>query len=88
MSISASLADTSPAVQPRRGVTAIPAYVAGEAEAGGAVDTVKLSSNESALGASPKAIAAYAHAAARCRVITIPTVSRSAPRWRKNTGST
>ena len=48
-----------PRPQPRPGVLDIDAYVPGKSEAPGAARVFKLSSNESALGPSPKAIAAY-----------------------------
>ena len=44
---------------PRAGALRIAPYVAGPARAPGAAPVVKLSSNESALGASPAAVAAY-----------------------------
>jgi histidinol-phosphate aminotransferase len=47
------------APQPRPGILDISAYVPGESEAPGGVKPIKLSSNETPLGASPKAIAAY-----------------------------
>jgi len=49
--------------QPRPGVLAIEAYVPGKSTAPGIARPIKLSSNETPLGPSPKAIAAY-HAAA------------------------
>ncbi|MDP9138763.1 MAG: histidinol-phosphate transaminase [Pseudomonadota bacterium] len=49
--------------EPRAGVLSIAPYVPGKSTASGGARTYKLSSNESALGASPTAIAAY-HAAA------------------------
>src|SRR5438128_6230684 len=49
--------------QPRPGVLAIDPYVPGESQAPGAARVFKLSSNETPLGPSPRAIAAY-HAAA------------------------
>ncbi len=49
--------------QPRPGVLAIDPYVPGRSEAPGAAKVYKLSSNETPLGPSPKAIAAY-HAVA------------------------
>src|SRR5512140_209623 len=49
--------------QPRPGVLAIEAYVPGKSTAPGVARPIKLSSNETPLGPSPKAIAAY-HAAA------------------------
>src|SRR5262249_57134643 len=49
--------------QPRPGVLKIAAYVQGKSDAPGAERVFKLSSNETPLGASPKAIAAYRSAA-------------------------
>jgi histidinol-phosphate aminotransferase len=49
---------------PRPGVLAIEAYVPGESKVQGGVKPIKLSSNETPLGASPAAIAAYRAAAA------------------------
>jgi histidinol-phosphate aminotransferase len=48
---------------PKPTVLEIVPYVGGRAEAGGALNPIKLSSNESALGPSPHAIAAYQDAA-------------------------
>jgi histidinol-phosphate aminotransferase len=48
-----------PRPQPRAGVLAIEAYVPGKSEAPGVARVFKLSSNETPLGPSPKAIAAY-----------------------------
>jgi histidinol-phosphate aminotransferase len=45
--------------QPRPGILDISAYVPGGSEVPGAVKPIKLSSNESPLGPSPRAIAAY-----------------------------
>lgn len=45
--------------QPKPGVLEISAYVPGESEVPGGVKPIKLSSNETPLGASPKARAAY-----------------------------
>lgn len=45
--------------QPRPGVLDIKAYVPGKSDAPGAAKVFKLSSNETPLGASPKAVAAY-----------------------------
>jgi histidinol-phosphate aminotransferase len=53
-----------PRPQPRPGVLAIEAYVPGKSTAPGAARVFKLSSNETPLGASPKAVAAYQAAAA------------------------
>jgi len=49
--------------QPRPGVLDIAAYVPGKSSAPGVAKVFKLSSNESPLGPSPKAIAAYRHCA-------------------------
>jgi histidinol-phosphate aminotransferase len=49
--------------QPRPGILSIKAYVGGESKLAGVERVIKLSSNESALGPSPKAVAAY-HAVA------------------------
>src|ERR1700722_14332895 len=49
--------------QPRPGVLEIEAYVPGKSKAPGAAKVFKLSSNETPLGPSPKAIAAYRAAA-------------------------
>ncbi len=46
--------------QPRPGILKSPAYVGGASKAPTAARTIKLSSNECALGASPKGMAAYA----------------------------
>ena len=45
--------------QPRKGVLEIDAYVPGKSSAPGVAKIFKLSSNETPLGPSPKAIAAY-----------------------------
>ena len=45
--------------QPRPGVLDIEAYVPGKSTAPGVAKVFKLSSNETPLGPSPKAIAAY-----------------------------
>jgi histidinol-phosphate aminotransferase len=45
--------------RPRPGILEISPYVGGKAEAAGGVPAVKLSANESAIGPSPKAMAAY-----------------------------
>src|SRR4051812_31846775 len=50
--------------QPRQGVLAINAYVPGKSQAPGAARVFKLSSNETPLGPSPNAIAAYQDVAA------------------------
>src|SRR6187401_2457004 len=50
---------TAPQPQPRPGVLEIDAYVPGRSRAPGAAKVFKLSSNETPLGPSPKAIAAY-----------------------------
>src|SRR4029079_17069180 len=53
---------TAPRPQPRPGVLAIDAYVPGKSTAPGVDKVFKLSSNETPLGPSPKAIAAYQEA--------------------------
>lgn len=56
----------SPATpRPRPGILEIRPYVGGKAEVGTGRPAIKLSSNESAIGPSPKAIAAYQAEAAR-----------------------
>ena len=45
--------------QPRPGVLAIDPYVPGKSKAPGVARVFKLSSNETPLGPSPKAVAAY-----------------------------
>src|SRR6185437_3077221 len=50
---------TSTRPQPRKGVLEIDAYVPGRSSAPGVAKVFKLSSNETPLGPSPKAIAAY-----------------------------
>jgi histidinol-phosphate aminotransferase len=50
--------------KPRPKIAEIAPYVGGRAKAAGAAHAIKLSSNESPLGASPKAVAAYQAAAA------------------------
>jgi histidinol-phosphate aminotransferase len=50
---------TSPAPSPRPGVLDIAAYVPGESGVPGGMTPIKLSSNETPLGASPRAIAAF-----------------------------
>ncbi len=50
------------ALAPRPGVLDIAPYVGGRAVVAGVTEAVKLSSNESALGPSPKAVAAYQEA--------------------------
>ena len=47
------------APQPRPGIMSISAYVPGESEVESGIKPIKLSSNETPLGPSPKAIAAY-----------------------------
>src|SRR6187401_189992 len=54
---------TAPRPQPRPGVLAIEAYVPGKSSAPGAAKVYKLSSNETPLGPSPKAIEAVQKAA-------------------------
>jgi histidinol-phosphate aminotransferase len=50
--------------RPKPGIDEITAYVPGKSQVEGVEHPVKLSSNENILGASPKAVAAYAEAAA------------------------
>ncbi|HZY55215.1 MAG TPA: histidinol-phosphate transaminase, partial [Reyranella sp.] len=52
------------ALTPRPGIMKIAPYVPGKDSVDGKEPVAKLSSNESALGPSPKAMAAYAKAAA------------------------
>lgn len=52
-----------PALKPRPGILDIEAYVPGESKVPGGVKPAKLSSNETPLGPSPKAIAAFEAAA-------------------------
>src|SRR5262245_20993492 len=52
-----TMANSAP--QPRPGIMSISAYVPGESEVAGGVKPIKLSANETPLGPSPKAIAAY-----------------------------
>jgi histidinol-phosphate aminotransferase len=56
---------TATTPQPRPGVLDIAPYVPGKSKAPGVARVFKLSSNESPLGPSPKAVAAYQAAAAR-----------------------
>ncbi len=51
--------------QPKPGILKIAPYVPGKSSTGNGVEAIKLSSNESPLGASPKATEAYAEAASR-----------------------
>jgi histidinol-phosphate aminotransferase len=51
------------APKPRPGVLDIEAYVPGESAVPGGIKPIKLSSNETPLGPSPKAVAAYKDAA-------------------------
>lgn len=51
--------------QPRAGLMDIPLYEGGKSSLSGRDRVIKLSSNESALGPSPKAVAAYAEARAK-----------------------
>lgn len=52
------------APQPRPGILDIDAYVPGDSDVAGAEKIIKLSSNETPLGPSPKAVAAYQEASA------------------------
>jgi histidinol-phosphate aminotransferase len=58
------MSQSAPRPQPRADVLAIARYIPGKSAASGAGKTYKLSSNESPLGPSPKAMRAYAEAAA------------------------
>jgi histidinol-phosphate aminotransferase len=51
--------DAKTAPQPRSGILDIAPYIGGESKAAGAERPIRLASNESALGPSPKAVAAY-----------------------------
>jgi histidinol-phosphate aminotransferase len=53
-----------PKPEPKPWVAAIAPYIPGKAKASGDKPAIKLSANESALGASPQALAAYAQASA------------------------
>ena len=55
------MANTAP--QPQPGILDISPYVPGESEVAGGLEPIKLSSNETPLGPSPKAVAAYRAAA-------------------------
>ena len=55
--------------QPRPGVLDIEAYVPGKSSAPGVAKVFKLSSNETPLGPSPRAIAAYKRSPRICRII-------------------
>jgi histidinol-phosphate aminotransferase len=57
------MANSAP--QPRPGILEISAYVPGESEVESGVKPIKLSSNETPLGPSPKAVAAYQAVAAQ-----------------------
>src|SRR6185436_1610018 len=57
--LSRAEAMTTTRPQPRKGVLEIDAYVPGKSSAPGVAKVYKLSSNETPLGPSPKAIAAY-----------------------------
>ena len=57
--LNGSIAMTATRPQPRKGVLEIDAYVPGKSSAPGVAKMFKLSSNETPLGPSPKAIAAY-----------------------------
>jgi histidinol-phosphate aminotransferase len=52
-------------LQPRPGVLEIAPYVGGKSTAGGTAEPIKLSSNEAALGASPRARAAFVEMGAK-----------------------
>ena len=57
-----SVSRTPSRPEPRPGVLSIEAYVPGKSSAPGVAKVYKLSSNETPLGPSPKAIAAYTKA--------------------------
>ncbi len=61
--------------RPRVGILEIAPYVAGKASAPGAARVFKLSANENALGASPKALAAYRDAAAELHLYPDPNAT-------------
>ena len=65
---------------PRPGVLRISPYVPGRSTATGGVKSFKLSSNETPLGASPHAIAAYKAAGDRLtRCLSLPVAGARAP---------
>jgi histidinol-phosphate/aromatic aminotransferase/cobyric acid decarboxylase-like protein len=64
---------------PRPGILEIKPYVGGKSSAAGSQKPIKLSSNEGALGPSPKAIAAAAAAAAEMH--RYPDSQSAALRW-------
>ena len=61
--------------RPRAGILEISPYVAGKASAPGVARVFKLSANENALGASPKALAAYREAAAELHLYPDPNAN-------------
>ena len=61
--------------RPRAGILEISPYVAGKAGAPGIARVFKLSANENALGASPKALAAYREAAAELHLYPDPNAT-------------
>jgi histidinol-phosphate aminotransferase len=67
---SASLSDRASAARPlpKPGIMDIRAYVPGKAKADGVAEPIKLSANENILGASPKAMEAYAAAATQLQL--------------------
>ena len=66
--------------QPRKGVLEIDAYVPGKSSAPGVAKMFKLSSNETPLGPSPKAIAAYNAAGSTWRITRTARPRRCARR--------
>ena len=64
----------TPGPAARPGILAIDAYVPGESKVPGGLTPAKLSSNETPLGASPKAIDAF-----RAAALTEPTSETMAP---------
>ena len=69
---------TAPRPQPHPGVLEIEPYVPGKSSAPGVARVFKLSSNETPLGPSPKAIAAYQAAAGHLRGLSRRRVERAA----------
>ena len=79
----------SNAPTPRPGILDISPYVPGESSVPGGVKPIKLSSNETPLGPSPKAIAAYKAVAERARPLSRRRLDRAAgTRSPSSTGST
>jgi histidinol-phosphate aminotransferase len=70
----------APKPMPKAGIMDIHAYKPGKAKAEGVENPVKLSANENILGSSPRAVAAYAEAAAKLNLYPDPrtTIVREA----------